>query len=106
MMFNVTPCKHQRWSAATSASSQDPGEAATPALPLLVRAALCIQLAGTGECCASVHTKPSLQLRKFKAGGASRAGMAASPNAGNQVEMLILEAFLLELDFQPADAWL
>lgn len=64
------------------------------------------QVAGTGECCVSVHTKPSVQLGKFKAGGASRAGMAAFPRAGKQVEMLILQAFLLELEFLPADAWL
>lgn len=64
------------------------------------------QMAANVKCCASVHTKPSLQLGKFKAGGAARAGMAAFANAGNQVEMLILEVFLLELEFQPADAWL
>jgi len=32
--------------------------------------------------------------------------MAAFANAGNEVEMLIPEVFLLELEFQPADAWL
>jgi len=32
--------------------------------------------------------------------------MAAFANAGNQVEMPILEVFLLELEFQLADAWL
>ena len=40
------------------------------------------------------------------AGGASQAGLAVFANPGNEVEMLILEMFLLELEFQPADAWL
>lgn len=64
------------------------------------------QTAATGECCASVHTKPSVQLSKFEAGGASRAGMAACANAGNKLEMLILKVLVLELEFQPADSWL
>jgi len=63
-------------------------------------------VAASGECCASVHTKPSLLLSKFKAGGASQAGLAVFANPGNEVEMLILEMFLLELEFQPASAWL
>ena len=59
-----------------------------------------------GECRASVHTKPSVQLSKLKAGGASRSGMAAFANAGNELETLILKVLVLELEFQPADSWL
>ena len=63
-------------------------------------------VAASGECCASVHTKPSLLLSKFKAGGASQAGVAVFANAGNEVEMVILEMFLPELEFERAGAWL